>query len=93
MLGSMAGRRLKYKTMPDTPPEVQRVHYEIIRRMPLGRKLELVFDTCEMGRGIAMAGLRMRHPDATDQELWWLWAHQHLGQMCFDEVYGGPGDE
>jgi len=93
MLESMAGRRPKYKTMLDTPHEVQRAHYEIIRRMPLDRRLELVFDTCEMGRGIAMAGLKMRHPNATEKELWWLWAHQHLGQTLFDEVYGGPGDE
>jgi len=84
----MTERRPKYKEMKDTPPEVQRVHYEMIRRMPLDRRLELVFDTCGMGRGIAMAGLKMRHPDATEKELWWLWAHQHLGQELFDWVYG-----
>ncbi len=88
MLRSMAKRRPKYKVMKDTPPEVQRVHYEIIRKMPVDRRLELVFDTCEMGRGIAVAGLRMRHPNATEKELWWLWAHQHLGQELFDRVYG-----
>ncbi len=93
MLWSMAKRRLKYKEMKDTPPEVQRVHYEIIRKMPPARRLELVFETREMGKHIAMAGLRMRHPDATEKELWWLWAHQHLGQMFFDQAYGGPSDE
>ena len=88
MLGRMAGRRPKYKEMKDTPPEMQRVHYEIIRKMPPDRKLKQVFDTHQMGRGIAMAGLKMRHPDATEKELWWLWAHQHLGRELFDQVYG-----
>jgi hypothetical protein len=79
--------------MKDTPPEAQRVHYEIIRKLPLYRRLELVFDTCEMGRGIAMAGLRMRHPNATEKELSWLWAHQHLGRELFDRVYGSAHEE
>jgi len=89
----MAKRQPKYKAMKDTPPEVQRIHYEMIRKMPIGRRLELVFGACEMGRHIAMAGLRMRHPNATEQELWWLWAHQHLGQELFDRVYGSSRDE
>ncbi|MGE5293697.1 MAG: hypothetical protein ACM3VT_02610 [Solirubrobacterales bacterium] len=79
--------------MKDTPPEVQRIHYAIIRKLPLSRRLGLVFDACEMGRGIAMAGLRMRHPNATEKELWWLWAHQHLGQELFDQAYGSPREE
>jgi hypothetical protein len=92
MLRSMAKRQPKYKEMKDTPPEVQRIHYEIIRKIPLGRRLGFAFDACEMGRQIAMAGLRMRHPAATEKELWWLWAHQHLGQELFDRIYGSPSD-
>lgn len=72
----------------DTTPEAQRVQYDIYRRMLPARKFQLVFHTYEMGRQLAMAGLRMRHPDVTEEELWRLWAQQHLGQELFEKVYG-----
>lgn len=73
----------------DTPPEVQRAYYEICRRVPLGRRLELTFGMCDTGRRLALAGLRMRHPDASEEQLQRLWARQHLGQELFERVYGG----
>ena len=77
----------------DTPPEVQRIHYEICRRVPLGRKIELTLDMCDTGRLLAIAGLRMRHPEANEQELQRLWARQHLGRELFAKVYGGRKHE
>jgi hypothetical protein len=73
----------------DTSPEARRVLYDLYRRMPLGRRLELVLDMCDTGRALAIAGLRMRHPRATKEELQTLWARQHLGRELFDQVYGG----
>ena len=73
----------------DTSPEAQRVLYDLYRRMPLGRRLELAFDMCDTGRVLAIAGLRMRYPHATEEELQRLWAKQHLGQELFERVYGG----
>jgi hypothetical protein len=73
----------------DTPPEVLRVQYEISRRVPAGRKLELTFDMYDTGRLLAIAGLRMRHPDASEEELQRLWALKHLGRELFERVYGG----
>ena len=73
----------------DTSPETRRVLYALYRRMPLGRRLELAFDMCDTGRVLAMAGLRMRYPHATEEELQRLWARQHLGQELFERVYGG----
>lgn len=60
--------------------------------MPLGRRLEFALDLCDFGQCLAIAGLRMRYPETTEQELWWLWAHQHLGQELFDQVYGTAND-
>lgn len=77
----------------DTPPEVLRVQYEIYRQMSPARKFQLIFDTYEMGRQLAMAGLRMRYPDVTPEELRRLWARQHLGRELFDKVYGASGDD
>jgi hypothetical protein len=73
----------------DTPPDVVRAHYEICRRVPVGRKLELAFDMYDTGRLLALAGLRMRHPDASEEQLQRLWARQHLGPGLFEQVYGG----
>ena len=72
----------------DTSPEALRVQYDLYRRMSPARKFELIFDTYEMGRQLALAGLKMRHPDATREELWQLWAQQHLGRELFEKVYG-----
>ena len=79
--------------MSDTAPEAQRVQYELYRQMSPARKFELIFDTYEMGRQLALAGLRMRHPDATEEELWRLWARQHLGRELFEQVYGASSRE
>ena len=76
-------------TKSDTPPEVLRVWYEISRRVPAGRKLELAFDMYDTGRLLAIAGLRMRHPNASEEQLQRLWARQHLGPELFERVYGG----
>lgn len=77
----------------DTSPEARRVQYALYRRMSSVRKFQLIFDTYEMGRQLAMAGLRMRHPDANKEELWRLWAQQHLGRDLFEKVYGTSAQE
>ncbi len=51
------------------PPEVQRLLVDIARRMPAWRKMELVCGMWDMCRDLAMAGLRRRHPEATEEEL------------------------
>jgi hypothetical protein len=71
----------------DTTPEARRVQYDLWRRMPLGRRLELVFDMYDTGQQLALAGLRMRYPEATEEEIWHLWARQHLGDKLYEEVY------
>jgi len=58
--------------------------------MSPARKFQLICDTYEMGKQLALAGLRMRHPEATGDELQRRWAQQHLGRELFEEVYGRP---
>ena len=65
----------------------------LYRQMPLDKKLRLVFDAYDMGRQLAMAGLRQRHPQASAKEIWRLWARQHLGDNLFTAVYGAGADE
>lgn len=64
------------------------VQYDLYRRMSPAEKLGLVFSTYEAGRELAIAGLRTRHPQADADELWRLWARQHLGADLFEAAYG-----
>jgi len=84
----MAGPRFT-SGKSDTTPEARRVQCEIYRRMSPARKFQLIFHTYEMGKQLTMAGLRMRHPDTSDEEIWYLWARQHLGDRLYEEVYKG----
>lgn len=77
----------------DTTPEARRVLYELYRRMSPARKFQLLCDTYEMGKDLALAGLRMRYPEANKDQLWRLWARQHLGQELFEKVYGTAAAE
>jgi hypothetical protein len=82
-----------FETKSDTDPEALAVQYEIYRKMTPARKLEIIFDLYRMGQELVMAGIRMRNPDATDEQVWRLWARQHLGAELFETVYGQPHHE
>jgi hypothetical protein len=71
-----------------TASEALRAQYDLYREMSGARKLELVFETCRTGRELALAGLKMRHPEAGDEQLWRRWAREHLGAELFEAVYG-----
>ncbi len=88
----MTGPQLN-RAKSDTSPEARRVLYNLYRQMSPARKFQLICDTYEMGRDLALAGLRMRHPKASKDQLWRLWAQQHLGQELFEKVYGTSAQE
>lgn len=60
----------------------------IYRNMPVTEKVRRIFSAYEMGKNLALAGLRSRFPNACEDELWHLWAQQHLGKQLYDQVYG-----
>jgi len=72
----------------DTTPEARRIQYGLYRRMSGAKKIELIFDAYRTGQMLAMAGLRMQHPNTSDEELWHLWARRHLGEKLYNKVYG-----
>ncbi len=77
----------------DTSKEAYRVQMDIYRQMPLERKLRQVLDMCKTGRMLVKAGLRLRHPEASEEEIHRLWARQHLGDELSEKVYGNPTGE
>ena len=61
---------------------------EIYRGMSVARKVRLHFDAYHMGQMLAMAGIRMRNPSATEKEVWHEWARGHLGDELYNAAYG-----
>ena len=72
----------------DTDPEAERVQIEIWRGMPEWRKLQLVAGMNAMVRGLVLAGLRQRYPQANTSELSRRLADLWLGEELAARVYG-----
>ncbi len=77
----------------DTTPEARQLQFELYRRMSPARKIALIFDAYRTGRLLAMAGIRMRNPAATDKQVWHIWAKKHLGEDLYNKVYGTKENE
>jgi hypothetical protein len=66
----------------DTDHEAERVLVEIMKALPAWKKLALLDDACSTSRALALAGLRARHPQASEAAL-----HRMLmGLMLGEEV-------
>jgi len=72
----------------DTSRESDDVAAGLYRAMGPARKISLVFSAYRTGQQLAFAGLRSRHPEATQEQLWHLWARRHLGETLYRQVYG-----
>jgi len=72
----------------DTPKEISDIQYGLYRRMSPAKKITLLFDAYHTGRILAMAGIKMLNPSATEAEIRQIWTRQHLGEKLFSEVYG-----
>ncbi len=72
----------------DTSPEAERVWIELLRRAPAWRRLQLADHMSSTVRALSLAGLRQRHPRASERELRRLFADIHLGPELAEKVYG-----
>jgi hypothetical protein len=73
---------------PDTSPEAERVLIELLRQAPAWRRLQLADHMSSTARSLTMAGLRARHPGASDVELRRRFADIHLGPELASKIYG-----
>jgi hypothetical protein len=53
----------------DTTSEAQRMHYELMRRLPAWKRLALAFELTQAGRQLVLADLRHRFPEANEAEI------------------------
>ena len=75
-------------TLTDLRPEAARVQFEMLRRAPSWRKMEMVAQMCDTVRALTLIGLRERHPYATSEELRRHLADLILGPVLAERVYG-----
>ena len=73
---------------PDTSPEAERVLIELLRQAPAWRRLQLADRMSSTVRSLSLAGLRARHPRASEAELRRRFADIHLGPKLAAKVYG-----
>ncbi|HWP41922.1 MAG TPA: hypothetical protein VNO14_01715 [Blastocatellia bacterium] len=76
----------------DTDEYAERKMVELARAMPVWKKLQQVVSMTEACRAFAIAGLRRRHPRATEEEL-----RRRLAAVIFDretvmQVFGWDPD-
>jgi hypothetical protein len=78
---------------PDTSPETERVLIDLLRQTPTWRRLQLADRMSATVRGLCLAGIRARHPSATETEIRRRFADIHLGPELAAKVYGSPPQE
>ena len=74
----------------DTTPETEEVLFDFWRQAPAWQKWQSMLSLNQMARKLAIAGLRNRHPDASEAELRRLLADLILGPETAAKVYGPP---
>lgn len=74
----------------DTSPQAEAVLLDILRRMPPWRKLQLVEESCRATMTVTAAGIRARHPDASEDVVQYCLRVAMLGESLADAVYGRP---
>ena len=72
----------------DTHPDAAALQLAIMREMPIWRKMAVIESLNETVKALALSGLRARHPDATPEQLFRLYAELRLGAELARKVYG-----
>ncbi len=61
----------------DTSPEAWAVYLTMLRQLSVGQSIAMISDWYDFTRALAFAGLRQRHPDASEVE---------IGQMFLAQI-------
>jgi hypothetical protein len=66
----------------DTSPEVEKQYFELLRALPAWRKMEMLAGLNKMAIEAAYAGIKRRHPEASDEE---------MRQLLLEQIARGRG--
>ncbi len=78
--------------LSDTPPEVAAEHARLTAALSPEQRWQRVRDLTAAANTMALAGLRNRHPEATERELLLRLAVLRLGADLVARVYGWRAD-
>ena len=73
----------------DTTAEAERIQVEIWRRMSSLERAQVITGACHAARTFAFAGLRARHPEASERELVALYVELTAGSELARLAYPG----
>ena len=83
----MASMRTNALLSSDTSLEAERAQVELWRRMSPIEKLRAVTETTSAALQLSLAGIRVRHPEASDEECLMRLAVLRLGRPLACQVY------
>ena len=74
----------------DTPAEIEKVQFDLLRRVPSWRKLEMVAQMNNAVLSLAMSGLRLRHAHESEDRLRRRLADLTLGVKLANKLFDPP---
>jgi len=77
----------------DTDPRAMEVWLEILRNKTVGERLEMTLPMSEFAFHLAEAGVRARHPEASEHEVFLRAAALRLPRDLMIRAYGWDPDE
>jgi hypothetical protein len=81
---------MKNLTIPaDTTPEAAWVQMQIYRRMPMKDRLKQAFDMFSFMQQVCAAGVRVQHPEYTEEQVKHEVIRRNLGPELFAKAYPG----
>jgi hypothetical protein len=76
----------------DTHPRMEALQIQLLRQATPSRKMEMLAQLNASVRLLALSGLRLRYPQASETELRRRLAELLLGEELAHKVYGEIGD-
>jgi len=73
---------------PDTSVEAEQVLIERLRAAGPQRRLDMARDASRTLRQLVWNGLKLRHPDATEDELCWRFVELTIDKEAAERLFG-----
>lgn len=77
----------------DTSAEAAEIQWKLLREMTPAQRGERMTALTLMVQELAFTGMRMRHPGASDDEIWLRLAVDRLGADVVRKVYGFEAED
>lgn len=71
----------------DTTLEAARVYFDVLRRLGTEGRARLMFELIENLQTTLEAGIRLRHPDYTPDQVRWALIRLRLGEALFRQSF------